>query len=151
MLPVAERCSRIDEIFTRADVDVFASTHTCLPALRAFMNRAGAPRAVVNNGAAGMPNFYGELGGLLTRISVWPSPHEAIHGLRLGEVRVDALAVPYDAARWEAAFLANWPVGSDAWRSYFDRIRNGPRFFRAQALPNTGRVFTEIDETTGAG
>ena len=136
----------IDEAFSRAKVDVFASTHTCLPALRSFRSSTGALRAVINNGAAGMPNFVGERSGLLTRISVWPSPHEAIHGLRMGDVHVDALAVPYDVVGWQAAFLANWPVGSDAWQSYFERIRSGPRFFRAQALPNTSRAFIEMNE-----
>ncbi len=41
-----------------AQVDVFASTHTCLAALRDFALPAGR-LTVINNGAAGMPNFAG--------------------------------------------------------------------------------------------
>lgn len=40
--------------FAEASVDVFASTHTCLPALCRF---DGDEKVVINNGAAGMPNF----------------------------------------------------------------------------------------------
>ncbi|HEY4998909.1 MAG TPA: hypothetical protein VII36_07190, partial [Usitatibacter sp.] len=42
----------IDSAFADARVDIFASTHTCLPAFRAF----AASGIVANNGAAGMPN-----------------------------------------------------------------------------------------------
>ena len=41
-----------------AHVDVFASSHTCAPVLRRF-NVDGRMRAIINNGAAGMPNFTG--------------------------------------------------------------------------------------------
>ena len=50
--------------FDQAQVDVFASSHTCLPVLQ----RLGDACAIVNNGAAGMPNFEGSRVGLLTRI-----------------------------------------------------------------------------------
>ena len=44
--------------FRDSGVDVFASSHTCLPAMRTFDFGAGEV-AVANNGAAGMPNFAG--------------------------------------------------------------------------------------------
>ena len=44
--------ARIERSFAEARVDVFASSHTCLPALRRFDRGL-----VINNGAAGMPNF----------------------------------------------------------------------------------------------
>ena len=40
----------------------------------------------------------------------------------------------FDAERWRAEFLAQWPVGSAAWLSYFQRITAGPAFTPAQAL-----------------
>jgi hypothetical protein len=77
-----------------------------------------------NNGAAGMPNFHGDLRGLITRISTRPSAG-ALYTSTVGGVHVEAVPVAYDDARWVEAFLANWPEGSDAHRSYFDRITRG--------------------------
>ncbi len=112
-----------------AEVDVFASTHTCLPAL-CELDRAW----IANNGAAGMPNFASELYGLVTRIATTPSPHEVVHEVRAGGVFVALLPVRYDTARWEAQFLAQWPAGSPAWTSYHQRIARGPAFRREQVL-----------------
>jgi len=112
--------------FAAADVDVFASSHTCLPATRRF--DAGGPKVVANNGAAGMPNAHGSRFGILTRISLRSSPHRPLYGCKLGEVTIDSLAVGYDARLWERAFLRNWPEGSPGWLSYFSRIANGPEY-----------------------
>ena len=108
-------------MFDTAQVDAFASTHTCQPALKTLLNR-GSMGVVVNNGAAGMPNFPGRTDGLITRIGIEPSPHTPIHGARCKSVFVDALAVPYNHQQWCASFLRNWPTGSDAHTSYFSRI-----------------------------
>jgi len=115
--------------FDAANVRVFASSHSCLPVLQVF----GGGRLLANNGAAGMPNFRGEPAGVATRISVRPA-RSALYGARAGRLCVDAIALDYDRARWEARFLAQWPEGSDAHVSYFDRIRNGPGFTVTQAL-----------------
>lgn len=119
--------------FLAAEVDVFASSHTCLPAMRRFEHRG--PRLVANNGAAGMPNFHGERHGLLTRIGLRASPHESLHGLQLHGVHIDALPIRYDQAAWLGCFLANWPQGSPAWLSYFRRIVDGPDYTRRDAFP----------------
>lgn len=128
-LASGEGAARAAAAFEAANVRVFASSHSCLPVLQAF----GGGRLLANNGAAGMPNFRGELAGLATRISVRPA-RSALYGARAGRLCVDAIAIDYDTARWEARFLAQWPAGSDAHASYFDRIRNGPRFSLQQAL-----------------
>jgi len=113
--------------FARAAVDVFASTHTCLPALRRF-NVAGEHKFVINNGAAGMPNFTGERSGLITRIGLSPGPQPASYGARMERLHVEALPVSYDHAAWEKQFIANWPGGSPAHISYYNRIAHGPSF-----------------------
>ena len=123
----------IESAFRDACVDVFASSHTCLPATRAF-ELANGRGVVANNGAAGMPNFAGERFGLVTRISTHPA-RDALYGTRVAGVFVDTLAVRYDAAAWQARFLASWPEGSPAHRSYFRRIAQGPGFARTRALP----------------
>lgn len=120
--------------FEQADVDLFASTHTCLPALRHFALAAGQAGCVVNNGAAGMPNFRGDTAGLCTRISTVPSPHPVLHEAQVAGAYVALLPVHFDVERWRHEFLLQWPPGSAAWLSYFQRITHGPAFAAAQVL-----------------
>ncbi len=116
----------------------FASSHTCLPTFRHFGTGFGADARhsfVINNGAAGMPNFGGTQYGLITRISI----HAATEGLAqygavIGGLHIDALPVHYDHAAFQRAFLANWPRGSAAHESYFSRIDAGPDFAPPHAL-----------------
>jgi hypothetical protein len=114
----------LEAAFRDARVDAFASTHTCLPALRAF--ECGV---VANNGAAGMPNHAGTRFGLVTRISSREyRGFDRLRGLERAGVHVDALRVDYDHGRWMARFLASWPPGSAAHASYHGRMVDGPRF-----------------------
>jgi len=124
----------LQSAFETADVDLFAGTHTCLPALRRFALAPGRDGCVVNNGAAGMPNFEGDLAGLCTRIAATPSPHPVVQELRIAGAYVALLPVRYDADRWRTEFLAQWPPGSPAWQSYLERITRGPKFAPNQAL-----------------
>ena len=124
----------LNALFGAADVDLFASTHTCLPALRRVPLAPGRDAGVINNGAAGMPNFTGDLAGLCTRIATTPSPHPVLHELRVAGAWVALLPVRYDADRWQREFLSQWPPGSPAWVSYHQRISRGPAFTPAQAL-----------------
>jgi hypothetical protein len=112
--------------FAEADVDVFASSHTCLPATRRF-NLDGV-RLVANNGASGMPNASGTHYGILTRIGTNHSPHPPLYGQALDGASIDALPIRYDNVRWQEDFLRNWPPGSPAWLSYFGRIAGGPDY-----------------------
>ena len=114
------------DAFAQAGVDVFASTHTCLPATRFFEH--DGKKIIANNGAAGMPNAAGGRFGILTRISTSESPHPRLYGHELQGARVDALAIRYDEAAWLEQFLSNWPAGSPAWLSYFNRITSGPDY-----------------------
>jgi hypothetical protein len=114
--------------FARTGVRIFASSHTCLPVLRRFPGE----RVLVNNGAAGMPNFRGKRYGIATRISVRPHPG-ALYGARCEGLYVDAVALRYDESAWEKSFLGLWPAGSAAHRSYFSRIRNGPAYSLSEA------------------
>ena len=126
------------EAFRRAEVDLFASTHTCLPALRQVALK-DATGLLINNGAAGMPNFTEQGFGLLTRLSLTPPPGTALYGTRHQGIHVHALPIRYDRARWEHQFLANWPQGSAAWLSYYQRIAHGPAYDprRATGAPAT--------------
>lgn len=131
-LRAVDHRERVRGWFDEARVDAFACSHTCLPVFAALPSRHRAtPPLVLNNGAAGLPNFRGRGEGLLTRIALRPfdgperrdglvrrTAHAAVH--------IDAIAIDIDAARWQRRFLANWPEGSDAHRSYWSRIVHGP-------------------------
>jgi len=120
---------RLDRWFRLAEVDVFASTHTCLPALHK-MTAAGdrAERVVINNGAAGLPNFAGTTLGLITRIAVRSYRGDRrCFGVESGGVSIDAIGVDYDQPAWQRRFLMQWPPGSPAFVSYWTRIVDGPR------------------------
>ncbi len=122
--------------FEAAQVDVFASSHTCLPVFHTLPlpTRRFAP-VVLNNGAAGMPNFRNDAAGLLTRIALRPfEGPERRFGLQRNGLHLDAIAIEPDPAMWRAQFLHQWPEGSDAHASYWSRIAHGPAFEPVDAL-----------------
>lgn len=126
-----------ERVLDEAGVDGFACSHTCLPSLRGF-DIAGRQRVVVNNGAAGMPNFAGARTGVITRIAVTPPPAglPVLYGRALRGVHVHALALHYEHAGFVRRFLALWPEGSDAHASYYARIEAGPDWSLEQAVRN---------------
>ena len=127
-----ERPERAGVLLAGSGVDVFACTHTCLPVMREF----DAPRGkalIVNNGAAGMPNFRDTHFGLATRIASTPSA-QALYGVRLGATLVEAVPVRYDHEAWMARFDRVWPTGSPAALSYRKRIASGPGYAVEQAV-----------------
>jgi hypothetical protein len=126
----------IQEWFTQAKVEVFASTHTCLPVFQKI-NSIGHPqtRWVLNNGAAGMPNFRGDSAGLLTRIATRPFEGQPRRlGLTQNGIFIDAVAIQTDPAETLRRFLLQWPEGTDAYTSYFSRILAGPAYSADQVL-----------------
>ena len=123
--------ARISQWFDEARADVFASSHTCLP----VVCELPGGRVLVNNGAAGMPNFRATRHGVITRISKTRAPAtEALYTVYAGDVRVEALPVHYDTARFEREFLVNWPAGSAAHTSYHTRITRGPAYDANRAI-----------------
>jgi len=127
-----ERPERAQALLAGAAVDVFACTHTCLPVMQDFATPRGTA-LIVNNGAAGMPNFRDARFGLATRIAGAPST-EALYGARLGAIVVEAVPVRYDHGAWLARFDRVWPAGSPASVSYRKRIASGPGYDVEQAL-----------------
>ncbi len=139
----------LQDAFLKAKVDVFASSHTCLPVLKqldeiSFLKplasseaipvpRATVVKAVINNGAAGMPNFTNTHYGVISRIGLRPATKNVLHSARVGELYVEALRLDFDHLAWSAHFLKSWPKGSEAYESYFARICDGPSFDLGQA------------------
>ena len=135
-LRAADHRAEVARWLDRARVDAFACTHTCLPVFQAIAGSPGGPtRWILNNGAAGMPNFRGDAAGMLTRIATAPaaSAHRRF-GVDLGGVVAEAIAIDIDQPRWRAGFEALWPAGSDAHVSYFDRILRGPDYDARDAV-----------------
>ena len=123
------------EVREAAQVDVFASTHTCLAALRDFSYPCGR-LTVINNGAAGMPNFASTRFGVITRIC----HHAARRSARSMASNATAFTSMrwrshYDHAAFVARFLRRWPPGSSAHASYHARIVGGPDYSIEQAAP----------------
>ncbi len=115
----------------------FASSHTCLPTFRRFGTggTGDARRFVINNGAAGMPNFAGTQYGLISRISIYPlAEGVAQYGEVIRGIHIDALPVHYPHNVFQKTFLNNWPAGSAAHVSYFSRISRGPAYAPPHAL-----------------
>jgi hypothetical protein len=119
--------------FGRAEVSVFASTHTGLPYAQAIAD-GRRRRLIINNGAAGLPAFAGTTYGVMTRLSSDPRPPpDSLYGTAVGALRCDALPVRFDHQRWQKRFLAQWPPGSPGHRSYFGRITGGTHLRLVQA------------------
>jgi hypothetical protein len=135
--------ARVRQWFDAAQVDAFACSHTCLPVFHSLpmAGRAITP-VVLNNGAAGMPNFRGDAAGLFTRIAttayVGPGRRYGITREVAGRViHLDGVAVAGDsnsARAAQSAFLRQWPECSDAHASYWARIQNGPDYTPEEAL-----------------
>jgi hypothetical protein len=115
--------------FSVAEVEVFASSHTCLPILQSF----ASDRVLINNGAAGMPNFKAAIFGLATRIAPRAST-DALYRMQVGKTFVEAVPIRYDAGAWERHFTERWPAGSDAHASYHRRIVGGPDYTLERAV-----------------
>ncbi len=139
--------NRVAQWFAQAGVSIIASSHSCLPVLIDFATRDGAG-VVINNGAAGMPNFAGTRYGVITRIGLRPSPHKAIYGTQVNDVHIDALPLHYDHQHWLADFLANWPPLSAAHTLYHHRIAHGPAYRISEAVRLTANRARSLRRNT---
>lgn len=119
-----------------AGVQVFASSHTCLPVADTAISDANEVLAVINNGSAGMANFSGVSNGLITRVApvdAGPGPVPPLYSARVGSVEISAIPVRFDLLAWLDLFVSVWPNGSSASVSYMDRIRQGPSYSLSEA------------------
>ena len=124
----AERQQQLDHWLTTHRLSVLASSHTC--AAVALNLRHGA---LINNGAAGMPNFAGGRYGLLSRIAT--TPHAAaLYRCERDGLYIEALPLNYDHAGFLADFDRQWPADSPAALSYRSRILGGCADRPQQAL-----------------
>lgn len=114
------RQDEVDAFMAENDLDVFTTTHTCAPAAIRL-----ARGVVVNNGAAGLPNFAGENFGLCIRIAERPR-EDALFECALDGLWVQAIPVRYDHDAYLQWFDGLWEPASAAAISYRARIVDGP-------------------------
>ena len=118
-LKLESRKKELDNWFKENDIDILATTHTCLPAV--YDN---GRNIVINNGAAGMANIQGQTFGLITRIAI--SSHEkAIYSEYRNGLYVELVKVDFDIEKFKIWFEKVWPDDSPASISYKNRIING--------------------------
>lgn len=122
------RQDEIDRFMEKSSLDVFATTHTCAPVALGL-----ARGLVVNNGAAGLPNFAGQQYGLVVRIAAEPR-QDALFEAQIGDLHVQAIPLRYDHEAFLAWFDELWDETSPASVSYRDRIVSGPADKPADAL-----------------
>ena len=101
--------AQLESWFAQAQVEVFASSHTCLPVFHTLQREGSefAP-AILNNGAAGMPNFADTSYGVITRIAASTKRPDKVIGMHfMNPVPVMQLVelirgIATDAETWEA-------------------------------------------------
>ena len=118
-LKLVSRKKELDNWFKENDIDILATTHTCLPVV--YDNRRNI---VINNGAAGMANIQGEIFGLFTRIAK-SSHKKAIYSEYRDGVYIELVKVDFDIEKFKLWFEKVWPDDSPASISYKNRIING--------------------------
>ena len=64
--------------FDKVNADIIISSHTCLPVFCSTTHKNGEEKLLLNNGAAGMPNFKNKNFGIVIRISSGKSPDEKV-------------------------------------------------------------------------
>ncbi|MBU1329303.1 MAG: hypothetical protein KJ884_20835 [Gammaproteobacteria bacterium] len=106
------RQQQLDNWFAAHNVQVLATSHTCSAVALGLEHGA-----LINNGAAGLPNFAGGRYGLLSRIATMPHP-AALYRCQRDGLFIEALPLNYDHDAFLADFQRQWPDDSPAALSY---------------------------------
>ena len=121
--------------FDRVNADVIISSHTCLPVFCSATHKNGEEKLLLNNGAAGMPNFKNKNFGIVIRISSGKSPdNKVIYRKKVKNYFFEAIKLEYHNKNFINEFLSNWPSKSAGYKAYFDRIINGPIYDLADSI-----------------
>ncbi|MFI8480169.1 hypothetical protein ACIGCM_06325 [Pseudomonas sp. NPDC078700] len=122
------RQRELDFWMQQHECEVLATSHSC--AAVALNLEHGA---LINNGAAGMPNFSGGRYGVITRIATTPHAAALYRAERNG-LFIEALALNYDHQQFISDFDRQWPPSSPAELSYRSRIQGQALFPVSSAL-----------------
>ena len=122
------RQEELRRFFRMRNVDVLSTTHTCAAAALALPEGI-----VINNGSAGLPEYRGQLFGLVNRIAAQPS-NEALYRATFKGAVVEAVPVHYDHEGFIRWFDGIWEADSPAAKSYRKRAVEGPDSIIPDAL-----------------
>ncbi|MES2817557.1 MAG: hypothetical protein V4812_01035 [Pseudomonadota bacterium] len=111
-----ERQQQLDQWLAAHRLSVLATSHTCSAVALNLQHGA-----LINNGAAGLPNFSGGRYGLLSRIATTAHP-AALYRCQRDGLFIEALPLNYQHEAFLADFDRQWPAGSPAAQSYRSRI-----------------------------
>lgn len=115
---------RSEELFSwlkENNIDILATTHTCLPVVKKVDNNI-----VINNGASGMANTKNSTNGLITRISKYKNSN-AVISKEIDDVYVELIKVNFDIDKFVNWFDTVWDKDSPASISYRNRIVSGTK------------------------
>jgi predicted phosphodiesterase len=115
-----ERQGQLAAWMDERSISVLATSHTCAPVALSW-----GRGAVINNGAAGMPNFSGAQYGVISRIAATPCD-DALYRTQVQGLYIEAIALRYDHAAFLTDFRRQWPEGSPAALAYEHRLQFGP-------------------------
>ncbi|WP_394241993.1 hypothetical protein [Halopseudomonas laoshanensis] len=118
-LATAARQQALQDWMAAHALSVLATSHTCAAAALCKPDFA-----VINNGAAGMPNFNNGRYGLVTRISTQPHP-SALYRAELDGLVIEAVPLSYNHAQFIDEFDRQWAADSPAALSYRERVMRG--------------------------
>ena len=110
------RQQQLNAWFAAQNVKLLATSHSC-SAVALNLEHG----ALINNGAAGLPNFAGGRYGLLSRIATTPHP-AALYRCQRDGLFIEALPLNYDHDAFLADFDRQWPAHSPAALSYRSRV-----------------------------
>lgn len=110
------RRQQLDDWLHANRLSVLATSHSCAAVALNLIHGA-----LINNGAAGLPNFAGGRYGLLSRIAGTPHP-AALYRCQRDGLFIEALPLNYAHEVFLADFDRQWPAGSPAALSYRARI-----------------------------
>lgn len=122
------RQQQLNSWFAAQNIKVLATSHTCSAVALGLEHGA-----LINNGAAGLPNFAGGRYGLLSRIATTPHP-AALYRCQRDGLFIEALPLNYDHDAFLADFQRQWPDDSPAALSYRSRINGTVADQPSQAL-----------------
>lgn len=132
-----KRQRELEDWLKENEVSILASSHTCGAALLALPHGV-----VINNGAAGLPNFPSLGSGVITRISTQKAPFPRLYGTYFEGLFIDAIELNYDSEAFIKEFRAIWGEDSPAFLSYGERIERGN-----PATPKEALVVSYSDST----
>lgn len=114
-----DRRKELSNWFEKNNIDILATTHTCLPIVSKF-NKS----ILINNGSSGMANIKNETYGLITRIAS-NSHSDSVFSVKIDDIFVELVKINFDLASFLEWFDNIWDSSSPASMSYRNRIING--------------------------